>query len=132
MFRRAAVIAAGLAMATSFGLAGAGVASATTPTVHIKPSATWTLEENGAGCEQDTFNTTTHTFSSDHNSGGGWQFGGSSIFMLWNAGPGYNFGGTFVSTTTPVEFKGSFNGGPTFLKAKLVKGAIKFFHGFTC
>ena len=54
--------------------------------------------------------------------------------MIWTAGPesGKNFGGNFVSTTKPVEFKGSYNGGATFLRAKLVKGAVTSFHGSTC
>jgi hypothetical protein len=51
VLRRAAVVAAGLAMATSLGLAGAGTASAAAPALKIKPGATWTIEINRGGCE---------------------------------------------------------------------------------
>ncbi len=40
ILRRAAAVAAGLAMATSFGLAGAAISSAAAPTLKIKPFAT--------------------------------------------------------------------------------------------
>ncbi len=62
MLRRAAVIAASLAVATSFGLAGAGVASAAAPALKIKNGAIWTIEVNGGGCQQDKFNTTSPPF----------------------------------------------------------------------
>ncbi len=135
MFRRAAVIAAGLAMATSFGLAGAGTASAAAPSNHIKPNVIWTLEIYHGGCEQDLFDTSTHTFIADHdNAAGTWQYGGSAILMIWTQGgnAGHNFGGRFVSTATPVRFKGSWNGGTVAEKAKLVKGAVSFYQGIYC
>ena len=57
--------------------------------------------------EQDVFNTTNDTFSSPEDSGT-WSGGGSMISMLWSNGssPGLAFSGPFVSTTTPVEYKG--------------------------
>jgi hypothetical protein len=137
MLRRAAVITAGLAMAASFGLAGAGVASAAAPALKIKPNAIWTFEIKGNSCDQEKFDTATHTFFSPHHGDAGtWQFGdGSAILMIWTSPQslsGHNFGGRFVSTTTPVEYKGSFNGDPIALRAKLVKGAVATFNGVTC
>ena len=135
MLRSAAAVAAGLAMTTSFGLTGAGMASAATPALHIKSNAIWTLEIFRGGCEQDTFDRSTHTFIADaNNAAGTWQYGGSAILMIWTQGgnAGHNFGGRFVSTTTPVRFKGSWNGGTVAQKAKLVKGAVAFYQGIYC
>ncbi len=137
MLRRAAVITAGLAMATSFGLASATIASAAVPTLKIKPNATWTFEVTGAGCEQETFNTVTHHFISDlAGDKGTWSGGGgTTVSMSWTAGgdAGVNFFGRFVSTTKPVEYKGPISaGGATQGHAKLVKGAVKSFNGSSC
>ena len=62
MLRRAVVAATGLAMATSFGLAGAGTVSAAVPTLKIANGAIWTIEVFGGGCQQEKFNTTSHHF----------------------------------------------------------------------
>ena len=125
--RRSAAIAAGLAMATSFGLAGAGMASAAAPALKIKPFATWTLESKSGGCQLDSFNTFVNTFVTDEPGSGNWSGGGLTIKMVWTAGEDYGwiFKGHFVSTTTPVEYQGtlSFDGNP-FLKVKLVKAVV--------
>ncbi len=134
MLRRAAVTAAGLAMATSFGLAGAGVASAAAPALKIKPNAIWTLEIKGVpGCEHDQFSTATHTFVSDNFADSGtWSSGVGTISMVWTTGAdnGLTFSGHSVSTTTPVEYKGSVSSGNA--KAKLVKGPVTSYQGFPC
>ena len=136
MLRRAAVITAGLAMATSFGLAGAGVASAAAPTLKIKPNAIWTLEVKHMGVTRRN-STRPHTRSSRPITAT-LEPGSSATARrsddLDEAGgmSGHNFGGRFVSTTTPVEYKGSYNGDPIALKAKLVKGAVATFNGATC
>jgi hypothetical protein len=130
MLRRAAAIAAGLVMATSFGLAGAGLASASAPALKIKPFATWTVEfkvGNKGTCEQVSFNTFVNTFVSDYeDEAGTWSGGGSTISMTWTAGPdvGAVFTGHFVSTTKPVEYKGVNSEGGIVTKTMLVKGAI--------
>ena len=61
MLRKAAVFAAGLAILMSFGLAGAGAASAAASRqLHITDGSTWTLEVNGGGCQLDVFSATGH------------------------------------------------------------------------
>jgi hypothetical protein len=134
--RRAGVIAAALTMATSFGLAGAGTTSAATPAHKIKPNATWTVEAGGAGCEQAVFNTTTHHFTSDRfDDKGTWSGGRSTLGMTWKAGThsGVTYRGDFVSTTTPVEYKGLANDGNGItIRTKVVKGAVTSYRGLAC
>ena len=131
--RRAAAIAAGLAMATSFGLAGAGMASAAAPALKIKPGATWTFESSARGCEHDVFHSS-GVFVADNGGSGTWTGGGSTISMDWEAGNniGMTFSGHFVSTTTPVEYSGPLGGIGAGYNGKLVKGAVRSFHGETC
>jgi hypothetical protein len=135
-WRRAGVIAAGLSMATSFGLAGAGTTSAATPAHKIKPNATWTVEAGNAACEQAVFNTTTHHFTSDRfGDKGTWSGGGSKLSMTWKAGThsGVTYSGDFVSTTTPVEYKGLANDGNGItIRTKVVKGAVTSYRGLPC
>ncbi len=136
MLRRAAVITAGLAMVTSFGLAMAGVASASTPTLKIKPFATWTLELKPAGCELASFNTFVNTFVTDETppGSGTWSGGGSRISMFWTVGDntGLSFRGHFVSTTTPVEYEGTASEDGNSVKAKLVKEVVATYRGLSC
>jgi len=106
--RRAAMAATGIALATSLGLSGVCIASAAAPAAKIKSGAIWTLETTVLGlCFKDTFNTTTHRFTSitinpvDSGYGKGtWSGGGSSISMVWTkgVGKGMGFSGTFSST----------------------------------
>jgi hypothetical protein len=89
MLRRAGVIAAGLAMATSFGLAGAGAASAVEPALHIHNGATWTIEVSVGSCQHDVFTSNGHFTSPDTQFGGDrgrWTGGGPTITMEWTAG----------------------------------------------
>jgi hypothetical protein len=136
ILRRAAVIATGFAVATSFGLVGAGMAWATAPALKIKPNAIWTIEPKGGGCEQDQFDAANHTFVSDHFSdSGSWSGGGSTLSMTFTAGEdkGTTFSGNFVSITRPAEYRGSATLiGGTVAKTKLVKGAVATFNGVTC
>ena len=128
MLRRAAVIAAGLAMATSFGFAGAGMASAAAPALKIKPGAIWSMEYNVGSnpCLQNHFEVTSKTsggFNDEDFDQGTWSGGGSTIKMKWTAGTfeGWTFKGTY--TTTPVkEYVGSFGGGGAGVTGQLVKG----------
>ena len=132
MLRRAAAIATGLAMATSFGVAGADTASAAAPALKIKPFATWTLELKPAGCELASFNTfvTDETPSGSGNGSGG----GSTIKMIWTVGDntGLSFKGHFVSTTKPVEYQGTASEDGNSVKAKLVKEVVATYHGLSC
>jgi hypothetical protein len=138
MLRLAPVLAAGLAMATRFGMAGAGVASASTPALKVKPFATWTVEfKTGklGTCEQVSFNTFVNTFVTDYDGETGtWSGGGSTISMAWTSGPdiGATFSGRFVSTTTPVEYQGVASDDGDTLKAMLVKGALTSYRGYPC
>jgi hypothetical protein len=136
MLRRAEANTAGLAMATSFGLVGAGVASAAAPTLKIKPFATWTLELKAGGCELDSFNTFVNTFVPDESppASGNWSGGGSTIKMVWTAGDntGLSFRGHFASTTTPVEYQGTASENGNSVKAKLVKEVVAIYHGLSC
>ena len=111
-------------MATSLGLAGAGMASAAGPALKIKEDAIWTLEVKNGPCEHDLFNTINHTFVADNGLSGTWSGGGSKISMVWNIGSAQMFNGHYISTTTPVEYKGSVHSGSNVIKAKLVKGAV--------
>jgi hypothetical protein len=138
MLRRAAVIAAGLAMATSFGLSSVGKGSASVPALKIKPFATWTVEfKQGklGSCELVSFNTFVNTFVADHDGEAGtWSSGRSTISMTWTVGPdaGLTFAGHFVSTTTPVEFRGAASNVGYSVKTMLVKGVLTSYRGVPC
>jgi hypothetical protein len=127
VLRRAGVLAAGLAIAASVGPAGAGAASAATPSNHIASGAIWSFVVKGerSFCEQDTFSSS-GTFTADkYRDSGIWSGGGGTIAMKWKTGESSpsTFTGTF--TKTPVkEYKGTaLFMGLTF-SAKLVKGAL--------
>jgi hypothetical protein len=127
VLRKAVVVAAGLAMMASVGLAGAGAVSAASPAVlHIKPGSPWTLQiNNGGNCEIETFQS--DTFTSDlHGDSGTWSGGASTVSMVWTAGirVGEKFHGSYNSSHR--EYSGS---GTT---RQLVKGAVPFWNGFTC
>ncbi len=133
--RRAAVIAAGLGMATSVGLTGAGVASAAAPALKIKPGATWTFEAKHARCEQEVFQSNGTFVADNDGDAGNWSGGGSTIKMHWTAGADgeLELTGHFVSTTTPVEYKGPLkHAGVGIHRAFLVQGAVSSFDGFNC
>jgi hypothetical protein len=112
MLRRVSVLTAGLAMTAGVGLLGVGTASAVSPELHIKPGAQWTFFPMGGGCEVDTFNTTTNTFTSDHDGDEGtWTGGGLTIKMMWTAGPEKRstFKGSFMKASkTAVYYTGTF------------------------
>ncbi len=126
MWRRAAVVVAGLVMATSFGVAGAGVASAVSPDNNIKAHSIWTVEVNGGGCELSQFTLAGKTFVSDLGSDAGTFTGGGTgktFTMTWTTGgdAGLTFSGHFVSS--PKEFKGNF-GGLFTAKGQVVLGEV--------
>ena len=127
MLRRAAVMVAGLVMATSFGVAGAGVASAVSPANNIKAHSIWTVEVKNDGCELVQFTLAGHTFVSDLGGDAGTFTGGGStatFTMSWTTGSdtGLTFSGHFVSS--PKEFKGTFGGIVAGLKGKVVLGEV--------
>jgi hypothetical protein len=108
MLRRAAVLAAGLAMTACLGLAGVGATSATTPRA-ISNGSKWTIEANGESCEIETFETTNHTFQGDRPSDHGkWSVPApTKVRMKWTGGEGLSgltFHGTFDSSLQ--EYKG--------------------------
>ena len=128
MLRRGAVIAAGLALAASFGLAGVGTASAAAPALKIQNGATWTIELNGGECQLDHFSSQGTFASPDpefQGDAGTWSGGGPTITMKWTAGDdtGLKFKGTF--TRQPVkEYLGKFGGIAKGSTGQLVKGAV--------
>jgi hypothetical protein len=108
--RQAAVAAAaGLAMATSFGLAGASVGSAATPALKITQGSKWSAIANGGCFEIVTF-ALNHTFTGSRGRDKGkWSGGGTTLTMTWTAGKaiGLTFSGTW--TTTPgKEYNGTY------------------------
>ncbi len=129
MLRRAAVIAAGLALAGSLGLAGAGAASAAAPALKIHNGATWTVEVNDGGCEQGVF-ASNGTFSTPYDplfrgDAGKWSGGGGTIKMKWTAGSdrGLTFQGSFTKTPAK-EYVGQYGGIDAGATGQLVKGAV--------
>lgn len=133
--RSTATAASGLALATILGLTGAGMASAAAPALTIKAHSIWTVELKGGGCELVQFTDAGHTFVSDLGADAGtWAGGNSTIGLTWTAGSdaGLTFHGKFVSTTTPVEYKGSFGGIFAGNHGRLVKGAVPEFNGRAC
>jgi ribonuclease E len=139
ILRRAALMAAGLAMAGSAGLVGASTASAATNTGLVGASAasaatnagllgTYTLEVTGGGCEVISASNGSFTADAFGDSGitaggGNAKVGGASVALYWTAGgdTGLLFSGAKVSSTT---WKGNFGGFGAGLKGKLVKGAV--------
>jgi hypothetical protein len=135
MMRRAAAIVGGLALATSFGLAGAGVSSAAVPALKVQPGSKWTFEDHGiehtGGCEVNTF-ASNGTFTSDlFGDAGTWSGGGATLSMTWTAGEDtfVKFNGTFTKTATVKEYKGGISTGDA---GAVVKGIVHTFHGQTC
>jgi hypothetical protein len=130
MWRRAVVLAAGLAMTASAGLMGAGAASAaTTGSLHIADGSTWTLVVNAGGCQVDVFSSTGRFYSPETQFGGDagtWSGGGSTLKMVWKKGDnaGLTFKGTY--TKTPVkEYVGQMGGtGPVGYSGEVVKGVV--------
>ena len=124
-------------MATSIGLAGAGMASAATPgklvPASAAPAATpalsltpgaWTVKITTYGtCQVDTF-TAGGTFSNSEGSSdaGIWAGGGSTIAIYWNAGAdaGLIFSGLY--SAAKHEYTGKFGGIAAGAKGKVVKG----------
>jgi hypothetical protein len=124
ILRRVAMVAVGLAMATSIGLAGLTTATAATPKTLNLTTGPWTLTVNGRGCEVLTFHLREGTFvADDFGDAGVWSGGRSSIGLSWTAGPdvGLLFSGSYVSSS--MSYKGSFGGWGFGLEGKLVEGA---------
>jgi hypothetical protein len=125
--RRTALAAAGIAMAASVGLVGAGAASGAGPNVKIKQGAIWTEKEVHGGCEQlvfasnGTFAAVNPTLNGDT---GTWSGGKSTITVDWTGGldAGLVFSGTFVPAKGYYE--GTISAGMGTLKCRLVDRAI--------
>jgi hypothetical protein len=139
MSRQVAVLAAGLAMTESVGLAGIGAASAMSPALHVGGKyPLWTLEVKGVGCEVDFFQTEPEPeFFADNDTGDGglWSGGGRTITTDFVEGTngGSVFSGNFVSSTTPVEYKGRLSvSSGSFTRAKLLRGSVSTWDGFSC
>ena len=126
--RRAALVASGIAMATSLGLTGAGAASASAPASEIHIGATWTFEPNGHGCEEDVFHAG-HTFTTDeaHVRSTLWSTSGPKIELFWKIGKTteVEFDGHQVSSANPAEYRGKVIGLSTKpVTAFLVEGGV--------
>jgi hypothetical protein len=124
MLRRAAVLAAGLALTACGGIAGGGAASAATPTLHVEPGSTWLAEPRPGGCELEIFSAN-RTFASEFGgAGGGWSGGGATIAMTWTRRTkGLVFDGTYTeSVHGNPEYKGKFSIEGFVFKGELIKG----------
>jgi hypothetical protein len=114
--RWAAMVAAGIATAASFGVGGAGAASATAPALHVKNGSEWVviIVSDGGGCEIATFDSG-GTFKADRfKDRGTWSGGGATLTMKWTKGSsdGMKFKGTYHASAKAYEgsFTGSFTG----------------------
>jgi hypothetical protein len=130
MWRQAAAMATGLAVAAGLGLGGAGIASAATPALHIGPRSVWTVQIQ-TGCENVGFKLTTHTFTDVEGIGdsGTWSGGGIRLTMKWTHGPstGAIFRGTYHPMGTTPNYNGTFSGtlsGPGGVIKGTVMGCI--------
>jgi hypothetical protein len=127
MLRRRAVLAVGLALTTSVGLAGADAASAVSPAgLHIKADSKWSADHYG-GCQEVVTFKANHTFRSDKGGDSGtWSGGYERITMNWTAGSdkGEGFSGSFPPPP-PREYLGFFTNLPGGVTepGELVKGA---------
>jgi hypothetical protein len=119
--RRTAILATGIVMATSFGLAGAGAASAASPALHIKNGSEWNVEPFGEGCEIATFSSN-GTFITTDTGNGTWSGGAASVSMKWTSGvdSGLRFKGMYVSSSKEYsgKIKGPTGGGAMALLVK--------------
>ena len=119
ILRRVTLIGAGLAMATSIGLTGAGSASATGLKIHN--NSVWTMRTSDGGCELEEFGSNGTFTSGGNNNGdaGTWSGGEATIKMKWTAGgaAGLKFKGHYAAKV----YSGSLNqpGGT----GELIKGA---------
>jgi hypothetical protein len=132
MLRRTAVLAAGLALTASVGLAGTGAASGASSAA-IANHSKWTTEINGVGCEIEQFVTSNSTFTGDfYGDAGTWSGGTTSVKMKWTAGgeSGLTFKGTYNSSLK--AFVGHFGAAVSGLTGQLVKGAVSSFEGVRC
>ena len=122
MLRRVAVLAAGLALTASVGLAGAGAASAATPALHIKPGFPWTIKVKGGWCEVENMAGDHTFFSESFGDTGGWQYGGPKVKMIWMSGvhTGWKFHGTW--NVASKAYIGSFGGTGAGFTGRLIEG----------
>ena len=121
--RRATMAVTGVALATSLGLAGAGVATAAKTTLHVKNGSKWNVQILGSGCDIATFKSS-GTFTTNPSTGTGtWSGGSASLIMKWTAGndSGLKFKGTYVSSSK--EYSGTISGSGGSLAATVVKGS---------
>ena len=124
MWRRTGMIAAGFAMAASFGLAGAAESSAATPALHVKADSKWTAVIPGFGCEIEHF-AANGTFKGDQGGDSGiWKGGGATLKMKWTSGArvGGAFSGTYTKSPAS-KYSGTFTDNGNSLPGKLVEGA---------
>jgi hypothetical protein len=97
MARRVTVMATGIALTSSVGLMGAGVASSATPALHIKNDGQWTLLTSLNTCENLVFESN-GTFVGDQDGDmGKWSGGARTLSIKWTAGvdSGLKFKGTY-------------------------------------
>ena len=123
MLRKAAAVAAGLAMVASFGVAGVGAATAATPALHVKGGSRWTMKVTSLGCEVESF-AANGTFKGDVGSDKGtWTGGHDTLNMKWTKGTmgGATFSGTLRAPDR--EYEGTFTHNGTSQLGELVNGA---------
>ena len=110
MVRRAAMVASGIALTASVGLAGAGVASAAASTQqHIKDGSEWTVEPHGASlCDVATFHSD-GTFTGSFGDSGLWSTfsSGNELVMIFAPSDGLTlkFNGEYIQASK--EYSGT-------------------------
>jgi hypothetical protein len=113
MYRRAALFAGALALATGIGATGASVASAATlAKVKVAPGSKWSVVSAQVFCEVVTFHAN-GTFTSKNGPSGTWTGGGKTLTMTWPGTAGFTFSGTW-SRVPLKEYAGTFNGNSMF------------------
>jgi hypothetical protein len=124
MIRRVAMLAAGLAMTASVGLAGADSVSAASPSLLTKPGSQWTTV---ILCEVVTF-AADGTFKADYFGDAGKWSGGtrSTLHMKWTKGEDKGWSFTALSYKGALkEYEGLYGppSGPSY-EDVLRKGAL--------
>ena len=112
MVQRVAMAAAGIAMATSLGVSGAGMASAAAPALHVTFGSNWEFFiacPGGNPFEAVTFESNGTWFStSPAGDSGIWKGGGTTLTMKWSGDVTEKFKGNWVQKSR--EYSGMLTG----------------------
>ena len=121
MFRKAAVLGAGIIMAATVAWAG-GVASAAQPASKITAGSNWTIIFKGGGCEVQTFGSHGTWTADRYNDAGTYGVDGRTLDEQWTKGGDKGLSFDALYNKAKKDYKGQF-GGIHAGSGKLVKGA---------